>query len=173
MRQEAPGGWLDPVDWTSSSRGRSWGFDLPDLVIIQTVRRAAQKRTDQLDLLTCVEVKIGGEYRSLYRISSWRELVNPHEWQHFIRSHLLTPVLPPPSPRAGGGWTVEFATNGLIALWHPEPSGGDGQPARSRLGVVTRVANVQTGEVRMHKGYDQLYAELKRELTSHTLRARG
>ena len=165
--------WLDPDEWVRDSRGRSWTFELPTLSIMRVMAAVASARDDDLDLLTCSPVKMGPIYRSIYRQSPWTALDDHEEWEHFIRSRRLTPALPAPTVRSDPSWPTLFATNGLLALQHPDPFRPRDDPIGSNLGMVTRVRNVGTEKLRVHTGYDELYRRLKRELAREVRRVSG
>jgi hypothetical protein len=156
--------WLDPDRWERVGRGRSVGFQVPTETLTAVLVDLDRSLDGGLTLLTCGQVQDGQEWHSVYATSPVAALPEVPGWQHFLRSARLTPALPAPAPIAPGVWPKTFATNGLIALWHPLPEREPSNPPRSTLALVRRVRDRLTGEVHENDAYDVLYSRLKRRL---------
>jgi hypothetical protein len=157
------GVWLDPATWERHGRGRRWEFELATKDIIQTLVGVGEERNDTLELLSCSRIQVGRDWFSLYEPQPLTGLGSGGTWQYFVRSGLLTPAIPAPEPLSGVGWPAAFATNGLLVLHHPDPARRSA-PDRSSIGIVNRVRNTVTDETLVHRGYDDMFQEVKRAL---------
>lgn len=157
--------WYERDEWSSASRGRTWGFRLRTEAVVAVLTAVAARREDVFSLLQCERVQNGREWHSIYRELSVEGLTLDGPWQYLIRSRALNPAIPAPEPRSGAGWPSEFALNGLIVLHHPDPVHQD-HAAGSRIGVMHRIGNERTGAVHEHREADALYGVLKRALKS-------
>jgi hypothetical protein len=89
-------------------------------------------------------------------------------YNFWIRSEVLTPKLP---LTQGFGLTKLFSYNGLVLLQHGLMLRNlyeFGQPlkrAASRIAVVDKVRNLETGEGRHHQGYLEVYKALHRTIS--------
>lgn len=162
------GSWIESSEWWPASRGRSWAFRLPSQDIVAVLSVLATKRDDTFSLLECERVEAEGEWRSLYREVPIEALSLDGPWQYSIRSRALAPVIPGPEPRTGVGWPAEFSMNGLVLLHHPDPVSRQNRAAEaaSRIGIMHRIGNKRTGEVREHTDTDAFFTTLKRALRS-------
>jgi len=81
-------------------------------------------------------------------------------WHYWIRSKVLTPEL-----RLITGeritWTLSYS--GLVSLQHGRELQNMGRDASS-IGIVERVKNEKTGEIRHHKDYLRIFNSLKRKV---------
>jgi hypothetical protein len=157
-------GWLDPSEWIRDGRGRSWTFALPTDMIVATLTSAAEDRNDRWTLLACSRADEHGRSSSVYDERPLGELRATDPWQYFVRSHVVTPVLPAPEPIPGVGWPARFAINGLILLHHPDPASRASDPPWSSVGIVHRAVHSTSGRVIQHTSYDEIYKALKRML---------
>jgi hypothetical protein len=155
--------WLSPEEWARYGHGRSWTFAVPTADMVQVAQAVASRRGSSFELLACSRTKVGDRFLSTYTRQSIRDLSLDGPWQYFIRDPSLSPAIPAPEPLPGQGWPAIFAVNGLVLLHHPEP-GQDGDPPPSSIGIVHRVVQLQTEEIREHAAYDAIFAALKREL---------
>jgi hypothetical protein len=157
-------GWLDPADWKRHGRGRVWEFELPTERIVAALGSVAREHEDRFELLACFREEIGHhEWRSRYEPLPVEQLSLDGPWQYAVRSLSLTSELPEPEPLEGTGWPAVFAANGLLLLRHPDHARRN-RPNMSSLGIVNRVECASTGDVIDHKGYDKLFADVKRAL---------
>jgi hypothetical protein len=155
--------WFDAELWKRDGRGRHWEFALPTDAIIDILRRVAADTDDTLELLAGFREGSAGTWFSLYEARPLERLAPDEPWEYFVRSGRLTPAVPAPSPLQGVGWPAAFAVNGLVLLQHPDHA-RKADRSRSSIGVVNRVRHQQTGELREHYEYDELYAVIKRAL---------
>ena len=118
---------------------------------------------DAFELLACSREQSGKRWFSQYTPRPLERLRPDDPWQYFLRSRRLTPAIPAPSPQPGVGWPASFATNGLVLLQHPDHT-RKADRSWSSIGIVNRVRNQETDEVREHDEYDDLYALIKRAL---------
>ena len=131
--------------------------------LVKVLAAIAAKRDDELSLLQCDRTEVHGESRSVYSPQPLEALSLEGPWQYFIRSEALTPIIPASEPLPGTGWPRRFSLNGLILLHHPDPATRLArQTSASSIGVMHRVGNERTGELREHVDYDALFQAIKR-----------
>ncbi len=155
--------WLNPGEWYREGRGRSWIFSVPNEGIIEVLEKVSIELEDEFDLLHCFTKEVGKrEYISFYEVLPITDLTPDESWEYFIRSKTLTPELPEPKPRTGLGWPGSFSLNGFVSLFHPYPT--KARSDLSCLGIVHRVRNELTGDIREHGEYDDIFRRIKRTL---------
>lgn len=155
--------WLNAEQWKRDGRGRHWEFARSTENIVDVLRGVAAYANDTFELLACYREQGDKKWFSQYQARPLDRLVPDDPWQYFLRSRRLTPAIPAPAPLSGVGWPAIFATNGLVLLQHPDHV-RKAETSRSSIGIVSRVRNQDTGEVREHHEYDELYAVIKRAL---------
>ena len=152
--------WLDPSVWVRDGRGRSSTVSAATDRISAAINSVANDEGDSFSLVQCFRATEAGTSKSFFESLSVDQLSPDGHWQYFIRSRALTPVLPVSEPKSGVGWPAIFACNGLVVLHHPDPGADSAAQPQSRLGIVHRVTNTETGEVLTHDAYDKLYQRL-------------
>jgi hypothetical protein len=155
---------INPDVWVRHGRGKVVHFKASDDEVICALNSALPHEYAPYVLLASSLRKVEKKYRSNCEVISFDDiprLVREGVWQYVICSLRLTRLPDFTQLDFADGW---LATNGLINLQHGRI--GKKGPAPSSFGIVDKVRNVESGEIRTHRDYLKVYKALTRLIKS-------
>jgi len=155
---------IDPEVWVRHGRGKGVHFRASDDDVTRALKSALPKEYAPYVLIASILRKVGAKYRSNCEVIGFDDIPRLRQegvWQYFIGSLRLTRLSDFAQIDFADRW---LATNGLIDLQHGRI--GKKGPEPSSFGIVDRVRNTETGEIRTHRDYLKVYEALARLIKS-------
>jgi hypothetical protein len=162
--RDVPTSNLNPHVWIRYGRGKGVHFRANDDDIVRALTSGLPQGYAPYVLLATSLRKVGNKYESNCEVTNFDDIPRFRQegvWNYFLGSLRLTALPNFDQLDSAGRW---LATNGLINLQHGRTGKKGLEP--SSVGIVDKVRNTESGEIRTHSDYLKIYKGLAKLIRS-------